>query len=194
MKKYIVCIVFILIGFRSQGQISRQDVLPLFSHLGKEEFKQSYQLADKLLRKFDADTTHLMGIVRYALLYSGASLIAKDELTYKALRQDVKRVKGRFILMTGHPTTTDSTQKAYNTNTLRYENGKVKGATITTSKGNTAIYFFEYFDFKDVFDIASVAQSNTRCGGILNEIEFNPNQSNIWIMRLHIREAVLTRL
>ena len=53
MKNYIVCIVFVLVGFQSQGQISRQDVLPLFSHLGKEEFKQSYQLAGRLLRKFD---------------------------------------------------------------------------------------------------------------------------------------------
>jgi hypothetical protein len=36
--------------------------------------------------------------------------------------------------------------------------------------------------------------SFVRCGGTLEKIEFNPNQSKIWIMRLTVSDAFIRKL
>lgn len=194
MKK-IFAIVLLAVSFSTlSAQISREDVLPLFQQLGEQDFKEARKTSRQLLKKFDKDTSQMMGIVRYAFLFSSAALVSEGKMGYRQLKSQASRLEGEFILMAGHPTKTDTTKLAYNTNTLKMSKGRAQCMTITANKNQTSIYFFEYFDFKDDIDIKSLDGKNTRCGGTLDKIEFNHNESTIWIMRLRIKDAVIREM
>ena len=196
MKKALPVLLLILSYSMAYSQISREDITPLFKHLGTQSYEDAYKLSNELLEKFGTDTTYMMGVVRYAFLFSGAALISNGELEYDDVETDVNSsdLKGKFIAMAGHPTTTDTTQMAFNTNMLRILNGKAISSTTATNEDATSIYAFEHFEFTDSIDVDQYHGKNTRCSGILDTIQFNPNKSTIWIMRLSIKEAQIREI
>ncbi|MBI1289137.1 MAG: hypothetical protein GC178_16345 [Flavobacteriales bacterium] len=178
----------------SLAQITRNDVLPLFAKLGAEDFKGAQQLSAELLKEFKKDTTSLVGIVRYAYLYSSAALVSKGEMSYKELKSRSKAVRGKFLLMPGHPATTDTVKLKYDSNELKMQGDQAKCSVITPNSNQSSIYFFEYYDLVPGTDIHQFDGKDTRIGGTLDSIEFNPNGSTIWIMRLHFKDAILREM
>ncbi len=53
-----------------------------------------------------------------------------------------------------------------------------------TSQAGTAIHSFEYLRLKETFSITESIGKEVVLSGVLKKIEFNPNKSNVWIMRL----------
>ncbi len=53
-----------------------------------------------------------------------------------------------------------------------------------TNQAGTAIYSFEYVRLKENFSITESIEKEVVLSGVLKKTEFNPNRSNVWIMRL----------
>lgn len=194
MKKVLFTLLLVVSCNISFSQISRSEILPLFDHLEKGKSKAAHKLSLKLLSNYESDTTYMMGIVRYAFLHSGAALIASRKMKYSKLKSQVPLVEGKFIAMAGHPSTTDTTKVHFNTNIFKSQNGKVTCFSTSTNNTATTIYAFEMFDFKDNFDIDELNGKVIRCAGVLEKVELNPNESILWIMKLHVKDAILREL
>jgi hypothetical protein len=110
-------------------------------------------------------------------------------MTYLQLEQHVKKFIGHRMIMSAHPTTTDTVKVAFNTTILKKRNDHTIGEETSTNDGATSIFAFEYYNFEENFDINEWNGLTSRIGGILEKVEFNPNKSLIWIMRLYIKDA-----
>ncbi|TDL99210.1 MAG: hypothetical protein C4K58_08000 [Flavobacteriaceae bacterium] len=65
-----------------------------------------------------------------------------------------------------------------------------KAFTVSTNQNGVNILCFEEFEFKNPINLEEFpVGSFVRCGGILQKIEFNPNKSKIWILRLTVSDA-----
>lgn len=202
--KRLLLLAFLLFGTSiAQAQLDIVQVRPLFQHLQKGEFREAWDLSDSLLTTAmedgdDADDMPLIGIVRYIRLHAGADLVSRGEITYDDLRPVAAEMEGRFILMPGHPTQVDSSEDstgeagglvAFNTNTVNVGEDSIVVNTTTTNADQTVIYAFEYVRLDDDAEVGDLHGKPTRCGGILSRVVLNPNESNIWIMRLYVEEG-----
>lgn len=188
----IVLLVLLALGLGSlKAQINGNDALPLFQQLQQKDYKEAHKTATALLQNFGEDSSFIMGIVRYGFLYSGAALIADEKLKYDDLRPYAAQLEGKLIVMPGHPTTADTSQLLWNTNVLHATENGFEAKTTSTNEGGTSIYFWETFYFDNDLDLSRLEGRNTQCGGTLRSIEFNPNESLIWIMRLEIEDAFI---
>ncbi|WP_149694469.1 hypothetical protein [Chitinophaga sp. CF418] len=61
--------------------------------------------------------------------------------------------------------------------------------TITANNKKTSILCFEYFKYGDAINPSDIIGKDIRCGGTLASVEVNPNNSKIWISKLHIENA-----
>jgi hypothetical protein len=55
----------------------------------------------------------------------------------------------------------------------------------------TAIYSFEYVRLKENFGFLKNVGKQVILSGILKKVEFNPNKSNVWIMRLFFEDGLV---
>lgn len=173
------------------AQISRQDVLPLLSQLEAKDYKDAHKTASELITKFNQDSSYIMGIVRYGFLYSGAALISDGKMKYEDLQVHAAKLEGQLIRMAVHPSSIDTANAVWNSNVFYNTETGTHCKTVSTNEDGTSIYFFEDFQFDMLLEPAKLNGKLTRCGGLLDKIEFNPNGSTIWIMRLHISNADL---
>ena len=60
--------------------------------------------------------------------------------------------------------------------------------TATANQAETSILCMEHFKLRKA-SLPFKEKTVVRCGGILQGIEFNPNESTIWIMRLKVTNA-----
>lgn len=201
--KLCLSLAFLLLAVSvAQAQIEYEQVKPLFGHLEAEDYEAAWSLSGRLITEAMSDGTDeddfpLIGIVRYARLFSGARLIGDETLTYDDVRPVAKELEGGFVMMPGHPTRVDSTGEAdlaFNTNTITVENDSIVVSTTTSNDDRTIIYTFEYVHLDSDSDVAELDGSNTRCGGRLARVEFNPNESLIWIMRLIIEDGAIQEM
>jgi len=191
MKKLLFLIPFLVINFQLTAQISRADVLPLFTQLEEKDYKDAHKTALDLLSRFEQDSSYIMGIVRYGFLYSGAALIADGKMDYDELKVHSSKLEGKLIRMAAHPSSADTSRLQNNTNVFYPSKAGTECRTTSTNEAGTSIYFFENFHFDNALEVERLNGKITRCGGVLDKIEFNPNGSKIWIMRLHISNADL---
>ena len=197
MRRLLPFALFVISAAVAQAQLTYEQVRPLFQHLQNGEHQSAWALSDSLIETAmadgdDADDMPLIGIVRYSRLYSGAHLVAESELTYDDLRPAAKKLEGSFILMPGHPTRVDSTGEehlAFNMNTISVQGDSIVVSTTTSNEEGTVIYSFEYVHLADDIEVAELDGLDTRCGGTLARVEFNPNESLIWIMRIIVEEG-----
>lgn len=192
MPKQLLLILLLALSTLSvKAQINGNDALPLFQQLQQKNYKEAHKTAKALLENFGTDSSFIMGIVRYGFLYSGAALIAEEKMDYADLRPYSTQLEGKIIVMPGHPTTADTSTLRLNTNVLRAKDKAFEARTTSTNASGSSIYFFETFYFNRNLDLNRLEGLNTQCGGTLKSIQFNPNESLIWIMRLEIEEAFI---
>lgn len=189
-----VGLLLLLAAGRLHAQtLVREDVLPLFGLLGKEQWNEALKEADRLIKAHPQDTSDLIGIVNYASVLSACALVADGRLTYKKLGKHMDRFVGKRLWMAAHPTTLDTAAVGFNTNVLSVEGDAVTGRCVAANKDATTIYCFEQYRFDDPFDPATLDGQRTRMGGVLERYEPNPNGSRIWILRLHLVHAVVRK-
>ena len=176
------------------GQITSEDVKPLFSNLSEENYGKANKISKELLYKFGEDKVPIIGIIRYTNLFSGAVLVTEGKMKYKELKEIVEGFKGETLMMAAHPTTIDKSQDVYKYNVLKEENGKITSLTKGSNNENTIVYIFEYFEYDEEFEISEFDKKDTRCRGILKEVKFNKKKSKDWIMKIYLEDTKIHKI
>jgi hypothetical protein len=193
--KFLVTICFTLFFTTAvtAQSISYEDFKTILPLLQKEDFKKVFEKTNHLLANTIDDSSEMRGIVNYMNIFSAAGMVTLRKMTHADFLKNAKRFIGQRLVMAGHPCM-DSSGTGFNT--LRFEttNGQVRGHTASTNIAATAIFCFEEFKYATPVNPKDFIGLTVRCGGILENVEVNPNNSLGWISRLFIKEAFIRSL
>jgi len=188
MKFIAIGILLLFPGVIRAQVISHDDFKSVVPYLQSEDFKGAFEKTNQLLNATQNDSSDIRGIITYMNIFSAAGMVTADQMTHDEFSKNASQYIGQRIVMPAHPCI-DSTALGYNSLKFVMQNGILKGMTITANKSKTTILSFEYFVYKEPIHPSRYIGKNVRCGGILESVEVNPNKSNIWISRIHIRDA-----
>lgn len=191
MKRLFLMLLYLASPLFMKGQISIQDIRPLLIQLEEKDYKDAHETAQELLIRFERDSSYSMGIVRYAYLYSGAALIDRGKLDYEDLREMLPQLQGQLIRMAVHPSDIDTNNRRLNTNVFYNSEGASHCRTISGNADEGRIYLYEDFEFNIALEPQRIRAKLSRCGGLLEKVEFNRGDTKNWIMRLYIANADL---
>lgn len=189
MKYILTLLLHFVVTTTSYGQIITYDdfksVIPIVQ---KEDFKAAFEKTTELLNSTQNDSSDLRGIVTYMNIFSAAGMVTLDQMTHADFLKNANNYIGQRLVMSAHLCVDSSSQA---TNSLQFVtiDGQMQGLTITNNRIRTNILCFEYFKYKDVINPSELIGKNIRCGGTLEKVEVNPNNSKIWISRLNITNA-----
>jgi hypothetical protein len=182
----LLFILFLSIPWQHDAQVTSADFQELIPYLEKEDWKPVYKKSGTLLLANPTDSSEMHAMMVYIRLFSGAGLVSEGKMSYKKLEADVKPLVGQKILMAAHPyIKRDGTLNATN---FSKEGTKWKAFSAAANQRGTSILCFEKFTLIKA-PLPFQEKSFIRCGGMLKSIEFNPNESNMWIMRLNVEDA-----
>jgi len=189
MKLILTLLLPLLIATTSYGQvITYDDFKTVIPFLQKEDFKSAFEKTSQLLSATQNDSSDLRGIVTYMNIFSAAGMVTLDQMTHEDFLKNANKYVGQRLVMSAHPCI-DSSAQGYNSLKFVTEKGQLQGMTIAANNKKTNIHCFEYFKYADPINPSELIGKIVRCGGTLETVEVNPNNSKIWISRLHINNA-----
>jgi len=173
-------------------EIPDTDWRVLVDAVQSENWEKSVSLANEYLTKTKTENNKKqIARLRYILLYALAGKIVEASFAGKKAEEAKARVElektaneflGKEFFMPSREVLDNCEGKLnYICRSKQQEN--VLRVT-TTSQAGTAIYSFEYLRLKQNFSISENIGKEAILSGVLRKIEFNPNKSNVWIMRL----------
>jgi hypothetical protein len=188
--KYILTLLFPLFAALTSYEqvITYDDFKSVIPFLQKEDFKGAFEKTSQLLSSTQNDSSDLRGIVTYMNIFSAAGMVSLDQMTHADLLKNANKFVGQRLVMSAHPCI-DSSSKGYNSLQFVTTDGQLQGMTITANNQKTNILCFEYFKYSDPINPSALIGKNVRCGGTLSSVEVNPNNSKVWISRLHVNNA-----
>lgn len=178
-------------------EIPEVDWKNLIDAVQVENWGKSRSMASEYLAKIKAENDKKqMARLRYILLYALAGKVDESSVNGKKSEETLARVElektangflGKEFFMPSREVSTDCAGK------LNYvcASGEQKNVLRVTATGQagTAIYSFEYVRLKESFSVKKNVGKGAVLGGVLKRIEFNPNKSNVWIMRLFFEDG-----
>ena len=189
MKFILTFLLPFFVGTTIYGQvITYDDFKAVIPYLQKEDFKGAFEKTNQLLSSTQNDTSDLRGIVTYMNIFSSAGMVSLGQMTYDGFSKNANKYVGQYVVMSAHPCI-DSLKQGFNSLKFVTKDGQLQGMTISANNKGTSILCFEYFEYAEPVNSGDYIGKNVRCGGILKSVETNPNQSTIWISRLHISDA-----
>ena len=184
-------LLFLLKTTSSYGQgITYDDFKKVIPYLQTDDFKAAFEKTEVLLDMSQNDSSDLRGIVMYMNILSAAGMVSLDKMSYEDFSKNTSKYVGQWIVMPAHPCI-DSSSNGYNSLQFISQDGKLEGMTISANISRTNILCFEYFNYSAPINPPNFIGKSVRCGGVLKEIEVNPNKSKIWISRLHVSDAFI---
>lgn len=186
-----------------QNGISEEKWDALAAAIKREDWAEASLTAEDYLKKTGAETKDKqIARLRYIYLYSLAGQIidfsvAGKEVGEENARRELERAANQFI---GEEFILPSRKiRADCTDLLNYvcaskDNPGIMRITATNSTG-TSIHSFDYVKMSGVkLDVVRHSNKDVVLGGILEKVEFNPNKSNIWIMRLIFKDGYVKEI
>ena len=189
MKRSAITLILIINTCLLIGQISPNDLKPLYKCLEQEDYLGVKEISENLLSTNQDENIPVMGLIRYANLFSKAVLVSEGVIEYEELKNSIKEFIGKSFMMSGHPTTTNQTQDLFKYNVLRNNNGKITSTTRSSNSDNTIIYIHEEYEYVNYFNIDDYNNKNSRCQGILKEIKINTENTGNWIIKAQFEKA-----
>lgn len=186
MRRFFLLVIFSGISMSHFGQVTRADFLELIPYLKKEDWKPVFKKSGTLLAANPEDSSDMHAMMVYIRLFSGAGLVSEGKLTYKKLKEQVMPLVGQEILMAAHPYI--KKEGLLNTIDFSKEGKQWKAFSAAANQSGTSILCMENFSLTHA-PLPFKEKTMVRCGGILKSIEFNPNESNIWILLLNVEDA-----
>ena len=188
--KLILTILFSLtIATTSFGQvITYVDFKSVIPFLQKEDFIGAFDKTNQLLTSTQNDSSDLRGIIVYMNIFSAAGMVTLDKMTHADFLKSANKFVGQRLVMSAHPCI-DSSSQGYNSLKFVTVDGQLQGMTISANNKKINILCFEYFKYADPLNPSELIGKNVRSGGTLASVEVNPNNSKIWISRLHLDNA-----
>ncbi len=158
-----------------------------------ENWDKSTLLANGYLTKIKVENDKKqMARLRYILLYALAGKIvvlssdgkkSEENKTRTELEKTANGFLDKEFFMPSREMS-DDCQGKLNYICQSKQQKNVLRASATTQTGTAAILSFEYVRLKVDFAVKNYAGKQAILDGVLKKIEFNPNKSSVWIMRL----------
>ncbi|MFM6933857.1 MAG: hypothetical protein ACKOXP_00290 [Flavobacteriales bacterium] len=187
MIKYLLLVFMSVQTWISWTQVTKSDFQEIIPYLEKEDWKFTFKRSGALLAANPTDSSDLHAMMVYIRLYSGAGLVSEHKLSYKKLADAVRPLIGQYVLMAAHPYAKGEAG-GLNVTYVEKDSSQWTAFTSASNQAGTSIFCFEHMALKKA-PLPYKVKSFIRCGGILQDIEFNPNESTIWIMRLKVSDA-----
>lgn len=178
--------------FQTIKEIPDTDWRILIDAVQAENWEKSASLAGGYLTKIKTENNKKqIARLRYILLYAlagkivEASFVGKKPAEAKA-RIELEKAANEFLekeFFMPSREISDDCEGRLNYVCRSKQQKNVLRVTATNQAG-TAIYSFEYVRLKENFSITESIEKEVVLSGVLKKIEFNPNRSNVWIMRL----------
>lgn len=177
---------------QSPKEISDFNWRILINVVQSENWEKSQSLAKTYLSGISSENEkRQMARLRYIFLYASAGKIVKFSLAGKKTEEDKARgeleaaakdfLNAEFFMPSRR--IADDCQGRFNYICRAKQPENVLRVT-TTDKSATAVFSFEYVSFNGDFSVAENVGRQAIISGILKKVEFNPQKSNLWIMRL----------
>ena len=168
--------------------LSGQEWEKLFSALEAEDWEKSAELSKQYLAKIKSeDSEKSLARLRYMLLFSSAGKVTLGKMSYDELKTVAEPLVGQEV------------QLPYG-EIIKECRGKL-GAICFTPKGShdvsvastngkgTYIHAFVYTALREKFDYEAHLGEFATVRGVVESIQYNPNQSKIWIMRVSLKDG-----
>lgn len=193
MKKIPLLVILLLLIPKLYGQtLTYQQYKSLVPYLKSEDWKSAFNESNELLKVSENDTSDFHAIIVYINIYSAAGMIVENEMTYEELENNLHKHRGQRILMPVRPITTKP--GSLNCVDIDIIDANCEAFTAATNSDGANILCFEKYILKDKINPDDYpSESKVRCGGILKNVEINPNNSLIWILRLTIEDAFIRK-
>jgi hypothetical protein len=195
MKLLLKIVVLLFAAIATNAQTSNYDnlkkVIPL---LQDENFAKAYEETIQILNSSINDSSDIRGMLTYMNIFSAAGMVVRQQMSYDSFERNANKHVGSYIVMPGHPCIDSA---LHGLNSLRFvhnDSGGYKGMVIATNKDKTSIFCFEYFYYTQQVNPSKYIGKTIRSCGILQKVEINPNQSTIWVARLHIGNAFVREM
>ena len=186
------CLGFLLSFFLTLSAaaqtISYEEFKALLPLIQKEDYSNAFKKTNQLLSSTTNDSSEMRGIVTYMNIFSAAGMVVANKMTHADFLKNAKKYIGQQLIMSGHPCL-DSMGTSLNTLKFFSRNGQLQGITASTDVKATYIFCYEVFKYATPVIPKDLIGQTVRCGGILESVEVNPNNSKVWIGRLVIKDA-----
>ncbi len=178
--------------FQTVKDIPDTDWRILIDAVQAENWEKSRSMAGGYLTKIKTENSkRQIARLRYILLYSLAGKIVEASSAGKKpeeakARIELEKAANGFLekeFFMPSREISDDCEGRLNYVCRSKQQKNVLRLTATNQAG-TAIYSFEYLRLKENFSITENIGKEVILSGILKKIQFNPNKSNVWIMRL----------
>lgn len=194
MKKLLVLILLMSNTSFFAQELTYEDFKSIIPFLVTEDYKGAFNRSQELLNSSKADTTDIRAQISYMNIYSSAGMVTLQQMSHKDFGENLKKFIGKKLKMPGHPCLDTIAKAPFNSfQFLKNETEQLQGYTMVANKKKINILLFEYYNFKDEYNPADFIGNTVRCGGILESFEVNPNNSLVWIGRLHLSNAYVRR-
>lgn len=184
---------------KSLNEIPSADWKNLIDAVQAEDWEKSSLLADDYLSKLKLENNEKqMARLRYILLYALAGKVVEKSFSGKKFEEDKARVElekraNEFLekefFMPSREIADECAGKLNYVCVSKQQKNVLR--TTATNQAGTAIYSFEYVKLKENLSLGQSIGKQAILGGTLKKIEFNPNKSNVWIMRLFFEDGSL---
>jgi hypothetical protein len=194
--KTILCLCLLLFatagGFaqspKSAPALSDKQWEPLLQAMENEDWTKAAEQSGKYLKELkQEDSEHALARLRYIFMLASAAKVAEGQMSYDELKIALKEFIGKELMTPyigfGAPC------PAFNSICVLTSGNYDLSVTASNAKA-TYIYMFQYVRLATKPDSIPKKNAGTIIG-TLETIQFNPNQSNIWIMRVFMEKATL---
>lgn len=165
------------------AEISNAEWNRIIAALDKEDWAQAANLSSLALGKLKSDNDKKqLARLRYFYVYSLAGKVATGKMTYSELEKTVGGFVGKDFLMPSRMILASCSKNLNYICPVKTDENAVR--VTATNKTGTAIHSFERVEMAEKIDLEKFSGRQAFVGGTLKTIEFNPEKSDTWIMRL----------
>ncbi len=190
MKKIILSLLVLFSFSLLSAQIADDDFNDIFPQIKAENWKKAYKVSSKLLDDVsENDTSDNAGFARFLTLYSAAGMVKEGNMTYEELQVITNQFTGKNFI-SAYYIASMNPQNTLNKTLFTNFDGLNKGFTIVTTIKGKIVFYIEYDIVKDI-EPKTLHGTMVSCGGMINEIELNPDKKTDWILKIKVHKAYL---
>ena len=168
--------------------ISDKELNALDDALQKEDWSTAASLSSYYIKILKNDTTILLSQMNYIYLLSSAAKVSMDQMSYDALKETLKDYQGKLVTL---PSCKVWPKQGACFNL--YAPTDEENVVVSTATDRLGCYIFcwVYGNIESKFDASANSGRWAVLEGYIKSIEYNPRQSNWWILRVTLEPAHL---
>ncbi|MEI6311947.1 MAG: hypothetical protein WCP57_06795 [Bacteroidota bacterium] len=192
MKHFLISLFFCLTIVYAKAQyLSAEQFMELIPSLEKEDWKSVFEQSSKLLKSAPNDTSEFHARIIYINIFAAAGMVSEKKMTYPAITKLLNTYIGQKLIMAYHPY---SNEAPLGHTSLKSNDTINEAFTSACNNQGTSIFCFEKCAITDKINLSEFKENELiQCSGILTNVETNPNKSTIWVVRLYIDKASITK-